>query len=159
MNAQTNICNRLTTLYKLFYNEEFNFNDQDIEVKVQSMLFILAFFDISIKGLDNFDMNDGMPKIVMLHEVISKLILDNSNSDDLSENVKNKVRYIGEEVKNTTNSLDDLIKLSLIFYKAYTLIAPGYYNKTSFKCLESETEIGLKFIKKINDRIDQEKNG
>ncbi len=159
MNAQTNICNRLTTLYKLFYNEEFNFNDQDIEVKVQSMLFILAFFDISIKGLDNFDMNDGIPKIVMLHEVISKLILDNSNSDDLSENVKNKVRYIGEEVKNITNSLDDLIKLSLIFYKAYTLIAPGYYSKTSLKCLESETEIGLKFIKKINDRIDQEKNG
>ena len=100
----------LVEIYKLFYNENPNFSDRSISVKVQTMMSILAEFGISL-GDDYSFMN--LPKLKLplsltLAELVKKLYPFGEinyivEPVKLAEHSKNIIKIVGKILEKQLN--------------------------------------------------------
>lgn len=154
----------LVEVYKLFYNENPDFSDDDINIKVQAMAIILSFFNLPI-GDYGFSLNkEKIPMSMSLYLQIYKLfplgevneVIDPIKINDYN---KRKIFIIGEEIRNSLNNnnlKETLISISRAIYGARWYFYQGQNIldiARNGNCNVSEVESCIKLVKTINTKI------
>ena len=157
----------LITIYKLFYNENPDFSNKDINIKIQTMMSILAEFGISIDDGFSLYKETKMPLSLALYQRVNKLyplgkINDNENNIKLAEEAKRIIKIVGESVRekisNTENQNETLIAISKIIYAGrYSLSSNSDIKKISLFTGYKEEEIksNIKLVKSIKNKINK----
>ena len=159
----------LIEIYKLFYDENPNFTSKDINIKVQTMICILANFGISLE--DNYGFRiyerEQMPLSFDLQQRVNKLYAlgEVNNLEDrvkLAEEPKKIIKIVGdsirEKISKSQNSNEDLITLSKVFHAGkYHLSSENNVKKLSelTECPTSEVEDSLKLVRCIENKINK----
>lgn len=159
----------LIEIYKLFYKENPDFSKKDIHIKMQTMVSILAQFNICC-GDYSFDIIEKMPESLKLYQEISDLfplgevtVVD--NPIQLKESAKEYIEIIGETIRETIgnerNMNDALITISKAIYA-------GRYDITYHDVKElveypnvnltlKQAESSIKLVEKINTKMFENK--
>ena len=157
----------IVEMYKLFYNENPDFSSPNINIKIQTMLSILNEFNISLNDYYSFSPvgKKKIPVSISLDSFINELfplgeIKNVSDPVRLTNDVASIIICAGETIREVITDKEKeemaLINLSKIIYAArYSL---SFVNNPSevakyTDCLESEISEGMKIVKKINDKI------
>lgn len=147
---------KMCRVYKLFYNEYPNFNDEETEIKVQCMMYILNMSNINLFW-NNEDAdwlcleNVTYPISVNVNDVIDDLCLFgkiNEISRGFSESIEKRIKLIGNEIRNYINSFEMPVER----LQEICMEHISYYTKEK---LEEEQSVSLKLIdslKYINDK-------
>ena len=117
----------LIEIYKLFYNENPDFSSKDINIKIQTMMSILAEFGISLGDDYGFSLlgKVKMPVSLNLEQRVNKLypLGEVSNLEDsvkLAEEPKKIIRIVGETIRETIsneqNQSEALITISKVIH-------------------------------------------
>lgn len=155
----------LIEIYKLFYNENPDFTKDDINVKVQTMMSILAPFNISF-GDYSFNMSGNMPESLVLLQMVNNLfplgevdVVD--ESIELKDNAKKTIKTVGETIRETSDNKNlnqILIAISSTIYsKRYDIDSLDHIKYLSevlniyFNNAESSTQLGKKVKGKTDD--------
>lgn len=113
-------------IYKLFYGENPNFSDDDIETKIQSMLSILSGFGISLNFDYSFNLNDdNIPMSLVLKQKINRLCsygkIDEVDDVNLNKESQKTIKSVGETIRNIAYCKQDLndilIAISKMLYE------------------------------------------
>lgn len=160
----------LIEIYKLFYNENPDFSSKDINVRVQTMMSILAEFGISLGDDYGFSIwgKAKMPVSLKLGQIVNKLyplgeVNSVEDSIELVEGAKKIIKIVGECIKKTIakekNKNEALITISKIIYA-------GRYSLSSYRDVKklsefsefttNEVESSIKLVKRIKTRIDKQ---
>lgn len=122
----------LIEIYRLFYNENPNFSDKNINIKIQTMMSILVQFNISLSEY-SFTLwkNSKIPTSEDLNMQINKLysfgkIKNEDNYIVLSEEAKMVIKTVSkslnELINNNENFLEKLMLISrIIFISRYRI--------------------------------------
>lgn len=157
----------LIEIYKLFYNENPDFSKEDINIKIQTMMLILAQFDICY-GDYTFDFYEKMPESLTIFQKVYNLfplgeitIVDNPL--ELKASAKKYIKIVGETIRDTLGNEENLNEALITISKA---IYAGrfdltYYSNNIKELTEypninltvGEAKSSLKLVKKIKDRI------
>ena len=156
----------IVEVYKLFYNENPDFSDKNINIKIQTMLSILAEFYISVGDYD-FSLSDkrNIPMSMNLSNLVYELfplgeIKDIDNPIKLTEDAKETISIVGEGIRNAIDSTDNqeeaLITISKVIHAArynlsYTASIEDVTKYTD--CSSNEIESSMKLVKRINTKI------
>lgn len=159
----------LIEIYKLFYNENPDFSEKNINIKVQAMISILAEFGISFEDYYCFrPLEKGeMPISLDLEQKIDKLfpfgeIVEVNEPVKLANELKIIIKIVGEcireAISDSYNKDEALITISKVIYA-------GRYNLSSncdVKELSDfssstpyEVEASIQLVKRIKKRIRQ----
>lgn len=114
-------------IYKLFYEENPDFSDKDIEMKIQSMLSILSGFGISLNFDYSFNLDDDkVPMSLVLKQKINRLC-SYGKIDEVKDNVtlnkeaQKTIKSVGETIRNIAYCKQDLndilIAISKMLYE------------------------------------------
>lgn len=156
----------IVEVYKLFYNENPDFSDKNINIKIQTMLSILTEFCISV-GDYGFSLS-GKRKIPMsmnLSNLVYELfplgeIKEIDNPIKLREDAEKTISIVGEEIRNAIDSTDNreeaLITISKVLHATrYNLSSTASVQDVAkyTDCLSDEIESSMKLVKRINTRI------
>ena len=159
----------LIEIYKLFYNEEPDFTSKDINVKVQTMMSILAEFGISLNCDYAFSLyGEEIPLSFVLLQKVNKLYplgkVDKlQDSINLDKEVKKIIEIVGENIRESISSKQNkneaLASISRIIY------AGGYHlssksdikNISEFEHTDDDVEPSIKLVKRIKSRINKDK--
>ena len=155
-------------VYKLFYNENPDFSNKNINIKIQTMLSILAEFYISV-GDYGFSLSGkrNIPMSMNLSNLIYELfplgeIKGIDNPIQLREDAKKTITIVGEEIRNVINSTDNqeeaLITISKVIHAArYNLSSTASIEEVAkyTDCPSDEVESSMKLVKRINTKISQ----
>lgn len=152
-------------IYKLFYNRYPDFTDKNINVKIQTMLSILAEFDITINEYYGFSIYDesNIPMSITLKSDIDYLfpfgqIINIDNPVKIKEEYQNLIKLIGNEIREymrTENKIDILPIMSKVIYAArYSLSSISNVSDISkyTDCSNEDIESSIKLVKKINSK-------
>lgn len=153
-------------VYKLFYNENPDFSDKNINIKIQTMLSILAEFNISV-GDYGFSLSGkrNIPMSMNLSILVYELfplgeIKEIDNPIQLRENAKKTISIVGEGIRNAIDSTDNqeeaLITISKVIHAArYDLSSAASVKDVAeyTNCLSDEVESSMKLVKRINAKI------
>lgn len=154
----------LIGIYKLFYNETPDFSSKEINVKIQTMMFILAEFGI---GLYEFKIykKERIPLSLELQQKINKLYplgeVDDINVK-ISKETKKIISIVGEYIRNTIpneqSKNEALIKISKVIYAkkyllSYDCTIKEISNYTGYTF--DEVNSSLKLVKKVKNEIDK----
>lgn len=152
--------------YKAFYNEYPNFNDSNINIRMQTMMSILTNFGICLEDNYSFMLNSkGFPVSISLSTTVKKLapigkIETIDNIVKLDELLEQDIKIIGETIKKytsqTTDEIDSLKRISKIFYSGNNCIPTQTAIETISECCKipiEEVESSLKLRKKIRQRL------
>ena len=134
----------LIEIYKLFYNENPNFSLSNINIRVQTMMSILALFGINLEEDYSFSLlgKNKMPNSLYLEQLVNKLfplgeIVDIEEPIKLADELTKIIKIVGEcvrEVINTEYNKDDaLITISKVIYA-------GRYSLSSNSNIKSLSE-------------------
>lgn len=154
----------IVEMYKLFYNENPDFSDENINLKTQTMLSILYKFSISVDDYSfSFSSKKKFPVSISLSNLIFELfplgeIMQINEPIKIREDVKKKIIIIGEEIKNTikstSNQKEALTIISKIMHAtSYNLPSTASIEEIAkyTNCSNSEVESCRKLVKKINN--------
>lgn len=156
----------IVEVYKLFYNENPDFSDKNINIKIQTMLSILTEFCISV-GDYGFSLS-GKRKIPMsmnLSNLVYELfplgeIKEIDNPIKLREDAEKTISIVGEGIRNAIDSTDNreeaLITISKVLHATrYNLSSTASVQDVAkyTDCLSDEIESSMKLVKRINTRI------
>lgn len=154
----------IVEMYKLFYNENPDFSDENINLKIQTMLSILSKFLISVDDYSfSFSSKRKFPVSISLSNLIFELfplgeIMQINEPIKIREDVKKKIIIIGEEIKNTikstSNQKEALTIISKIMHAtSYNLPSTASIEEIAkyTNCSNSEVESCIKLVKKINN--------
>ena len=155
-------------VYKLFYNENPDFSDKNINIKIQTMLSILAEFNISV-GDYGFSLSGkrNIPMSMNLSNLVYELfplgeIKEIDNPIQLREDAKKTISIVGEGIRNAIDSTDNqeeaLITISKVIHAArYNLSSTVSIEDVAkyTDCSSDEIESSMKLVKRINIKISQ----
>ena len=154
-------------IYKLFYNENPDFSLPNINVRVQTMMSILAQFGVTLDTDYAFSMEQktGMPTSMHLEQIVNNLfpfgeISDITDFPKLSERMEKVIKIVGERVREViadSQFKDEvLITISKIIYA-------GRYNLSSSSnvkdlvdqtnCTPSDIETSQKLVRCIKAKL------
>lgn len=160
----------LIEIYRIFYNENPDFSNKDINIKIQTMMSILAEFGISL-GDDYgfmFFRNGKMPISLNLQQKIDRLfplgeIIDIDEPIELAKEAKNTIKIAGECVREATNHSynqeEALITISKIIYAGrYSLSSNCDVRQLAAVANRTLNEVNssMQLVKRIEKRIYQE---
>ncbi len=160
----------IVELYRLFYNESPDFSDNNINIKIQTMLSILAEFNISV-GDYAFSLSGkrNIPMSMSLSNLVYELfplgeVKDIDNPIELSEDAKKTISVVGEGIRNAIDSINNpeeaLITISKVIHAArYNLSSATSLEDVAkyIDCSSDEVESSMKLVKKINSKIHNQK--
>lgn len=160
----------LIQMYKLFYNENPNFSNKDINIKVQTMMYILSEFGISLDANYGFNLwgTEKMPVSLNLKQRVNKLyplgeVLNIEDSIKLADEPKKIIKIVGESIReviaNEQDQNEALITISKIIYASrYCISSNSDVNKLSEFTKRSTDEVksSIKLVKRIENRIDKQ---
>jgi len=156
----------IITAYQLFYNENPDFSKDDINIKIQTMLSILAQFNICL-GDYSFRIHEKMPESFSLSQVVNKLfplgeitVIEDplEFKDEAKETIEIVGKTITEMIGNEPDRNEALITISKTIYA-------GRYGVTAFdvkKLVEQpdvdltyrEADFCVQLVKTIKRRLD-----
>lgn len=157
----------LIEIYKLFYNENPDFSKKDVNIKIQTMMSVLAEFGISLGNSYYFSLfgKRKMPLSLVLEQRVNKLypLGKVSNLEDcvkLAKEPKEIIKIVGECIREAIsfeqNQNEALITISKIIYA-------GRYDLSSNRDLEKISELSncstdlvkssITLVKRIENRI------
>lgn len=156
----------IVEVYKLFYNKNPDFSNKNINIKIQTMLSILAEFYISV-GDYGFSLSGkrNIPMSMNLSNLVYELfplgeIKEIDNPIQLSEDAKKTISIVGEGIRNTIDSTDNqeeaLITISKVIHAArYNLSSTASIEDVAkyTDCSSDEVESSMKLVKRINTKI------
>lgn len=160
----------LIEIYKLFYNENPDFSSKDINIKVQTMMSILAEFGISLEDDYGFSLcgKVKMPVSLNLEQRVNKLyplgkVSSFEDGVKLAEEPKKIIKIVGETIKETItneqNQNEVLITISKVIHAGRYCISSNSDVKKLSEFIESSTdkvESSIKLVKRIETRIDKQ---
>ncbi len=161
----------LIEIYKLFYNENPDFSLSNINVRVQTMMSILAQFGISLGNNYAFSSleNIKMPISLRLEQLVNKLfplgeITDIDDSFKLSNESKKTIKIVGECVReiinNGYNKDEALITISKVIHSGkYSLSSNSNVKELSniTNRTQNEVESSIRLVKRIEKKLNNEK--
>lgn len=153
-------------VYKLFYNENPDFSDKNINIKIQTMLSILTEFYISV-GDYGFSLSGkrNIPMSMNLSNLVYELfplgeIKEIDNPIQLRKDAKKTISIVGEGIRNAIDSTDNqeeaLITISKVIHAArYNLSSTASIEDVAkyTDCSSDEIESSMKLVKRINTKI------
>lgn len=156
----------IVEVYKLFYNENPDFSNKNINIKIQTMLSILAEFYISV-GDYGFSLSGkrNIPMSMDLSNLVYELfplgeIKEIDNPIKLREDAKKTISIVGEGIRNSIDSTDNqeeaLINISKVIHASRYNLSSTASIKDIAKytdCSRDEVESSVKLVKRINTRI------
>ncbi len=156
----------IVEVYKLFYNKNPDFSNKNINIKIQTMLSILAEFYISV-GDYGFSLSGkrNIPMSMNLSNLVYELfplgeIKEIDNPIQLREDAKKTISIVGEGIRNTIDSTDNqeeaLITISKVIHAArYNLSSTASIEDVAkyTDCSSDEVESSMKLVKRINTKI------
>lgn len=159
----------LIEIYKLFYNENPDFSDETINIRIQTMMSILAEFGISLGDDYSFSLlgKVKMPISLYLEEKVDRLfplgeVVDIDEPIELANEAKNTIRIVGECIREVINDnynkAEALITISKIIYAGrYNLSSESNIKKLSDFANRTldEVESSIQLVKRIEKRISQ----
>lgn len=148
---------RISAIYKVFYNKKADFNEPDIELKIQTMIYILTSFGIlPIKYNFGREQDFEFPSSTYIKELTQKLRPYGNLGDCeiLDQKTKKRITVIGqiirENAKNEIELQQNLLQISNLIYDK------GISNKTSIQELSTissfSDENSLKLIKTLIEK-------
>lgn len=157
-------------IYKLFYNENPDFSSKDINIKIQTMMSILAEFGIYLGDDYGFSLwkKAKMPISFNLEQRINKLyplgeVRSLEDSVKLAEDPKKIIKIVGETIRETIsneqNQSEALITISKVIHaERYCLSFGSDVKKLSdfTDRTTDEVESSIKLVKRIEIRIDKQ---
>lgn len=160
----------LIEIYKLFYNENPDFSSKGINIKVQTMMSILAEFGISLEDDYGFSLcgKVKMPVLLNLEQRVNKLyplgkVSSFEDGVKLAEEPKKIIKIVGETIKETItneqNQNEVLITISKVIHAGRYCISSNSDVKKLSEFIESSTdkvESSIKLVKRIETRIDKQ---
>jgi hypothetical protein len=160
----------LIEIYKLFYNENPDFSSKDINIKIQTMMSILAEFGISLGDDYGFSLlgKVKMPVSLNLEQRVNKLyplgeVRNLEDSVKLAEETKKIIRIVGETIKETIsneqNQNEALITISKVIHAGRYCLSSNSDVKILSEFTErttDEVESSIKLVKRIETRIDKQ---
>ena len=155
--------------YKLFYGENPDFSKGDINIKIQTMLSILAQFGISL-GDYSFRINEIMPESLAFLQMVNSLfplgeVTVIEDPVQLKEGAKETIKLIGETIREDVDrDYDQHMKALMTISKT---IYVGHYasDYNVDKLLEypnidltsSEVDKSVQLVKKIEWKLNDNK--
>ena len=160
----------LIEIYKLFYKENPDFSSKDINVKVQTMMSILAEFGITLDCDYTFDLigKKKMPVSLKLEEMVHKMYplgLVNEVKDNvkLAEEPRKIIEVVGDSIRDTIFDEDDtnevLITISKVIHASrYNLSSDANVSEIAEFTNRSvdEVEASRQLVKCIEHKINKE---
>lgn len=153
----------LIEIYKLFYNEDPNFSDENIHFKVQPMMSILDYFGVSLGTDYVFVKSFKTPMSLRLIELVKKLSLFGQIKIEEPFKIKDylarTIKIVGEVINENidkNNNENDLINISQIFHAARYNLSLVSDKKKICKltdCSIEELESCILLVKKIERKI------
>lgn len=157
-------------LYKLFYEEDIDFTKEEVNLKVQTMMSILAQFHILVNNYQNFILTvpNRIPVIPHLLGRIQRLyflgeVVILEEDIDLPDCYKNLIKTIGKMARqNITDNvalMEELIKLNKIIYAGkYNLHKEVDVEKIAEFSHYSKEEVKscIKLVHKIDQKINKD---
>lgn len=156
-------------IYRLFYNENPDFSKDDINIKIQAMLSILAEFGIVLSVDYGFSLLEKteMPLTLTLEYMINRLyflgeVCNIDESIKLASDKEKIIKIVGEYVRKAINNAPDqneaLISISKVFYAGRYRLSPNsdikelseFTNQTP-----NEVEATIKLVREINSKIEK----
>lgn len=160
----------LIKIYKCFYNENPDFSSKDINVRVQTMMFILSQFGFSLGDNYGFHLYGKvkMPISLELRQKVNRLyplgeisIVENSIVE-ISEEAKKIIKIVGRNIREAISceqsEIEALITISRVIYsERYYLSANSSVKKISefTDCTLDQVESCLKLVKCIESKINK----
>lgn len=160
----------LIEIYKLFYKENPDFSSKDINVKVQTMMSILAEFGITLDCDYSFSLMTKlkMPVSLKLEEMVQKMypfgvvdeVYDNVK---LAEEPKKIIRIVSDSIRDVISLEDDmndaLITISKVIYAGrYNLSSKADISEIAEFTNRSvdDVEASVQLVKRIEHKINKE---
>ena len=158
-------------MYKLFYNENPDFSLSNINIRVQTMMSILAQFGITLGDDYAFSIlgKIKMPISLNLEQLVNKLfplgeITDINDPVKLADEPKKIIKIVGECVREVINdgyNKDDaLITISKVIYAGrYSLSLNSNVKELSnfTNCTQNEVKSSIRLVKRIEEKLNNDK--
>lgn len=170
---EKNMCKEVEVLieiYRLFYHENPNFCDNNINIKIQSMMVILLYFGLSFSSNYGFHFLEGkrIPISFNLQDDINSLyqigeVMDN-NLVELSKYTKRIIKIVSDiifkEGMNSSDIVELVTKVSQIIYTREYCLQTGVNTQEIAHFLNlpveepvEEIENKLQLVKKIENKF------
>lgn len=160
----------LIEIYKLFYKENPDFSGKDINIKVQTMMSILAGFNVTLDCDYSFSLMTKlkMPFSLKLEEMVQKMypfgVVDEVKDNvKLAEEPKKIIEIVGNSIRDTISLEDDmneaLITISKVIHASrYNLSSKADIREIAEFTNRSVDEVGasVQLVKRIEHKINKE---
>ena len=156
---------RMIEIYKVFYQENPNFQSKDINIRMQTMMSILSYFDLSV-GYDFCLLGKMMMPISLQLEQDVERLYPFGEVDEVEDNIslvqeaQKEIGIIGKTIREDVldeNELNEkLITISkLLHAKRYNLPSHCRVDEISkfIGRTPSEVKSNIKLVKQINNKI------
>ena len=156
---------RMIEIYKVFYQENPNFQSKDINIRMQTMMSILNYFDLSV-GYDFCLLGKMMMPISLRLEQDVERLYPFDEIDEVEDNVslvqeaKKEIEMIGQAIRENVSGREELneklITTSRVLHaKRYNLPSNCQVDAISdfIGRTPSEVKSTIKLVKQINDKI------
>ena len=160
----------LIEIYKLFYKENPDFSSKDINVKVQTMMSILAEFGITLDCDYSFDLmvKKKMPLSLKLEEMVQKMyplgvVSEVEDNVKVAEEPKKIIEIVGDSVRDAIHDEEDineaLITISKVIHASrYNLSSKADISEIAEFTNQSvdDVEASVQLVKRIEHKINKE---
>lgn len=160
----------LIEIYKLFYKENPDFSSKDINIKVQTMMSILAGFNVTLDCDYSFSLMTKlkMPFSLKLEEMVQKMypfgVVDEVKDNvKLAEEPKKIIEIVGNSIRDTISLEDDmneaLITISKVIHASrYNLSSKADIREIAEFTSRSvdDVEASVQLVKRIEHKINKE---
>ena len=160
----------LIEIYKLFYKENPDFSSKDINVKVQTMMSILAGFNVTLDCDYSFSLMTKlkMPVSLKLVEMVKKMypfgvVSEVEDNVKLAEEPKKIIEIVGDSVRDAIHDEEDINKTLITISK---VIHASRYNLSSDADISEiaeftnrsvdDVEASVQLVKCIEHKINKE---
>ena len=161
----------LIEIYKLFYDENPDFSLSNINIRVQTMMSILAQFGITLGADYSFSLleKSKMPNSLYIEQLVNKLfplgeITDVDEPIKLADEPKKIIKIVGECVREVINdgyNKDDaLITISKVIHAGrYNLSSNSNVKELSnfTNRTQNEVESSIRLVNRIEKKLNNDK--
>ena len=169
INKITNEILYINEIYKLFYGRYPNYNSDNINIKIQNMIYIL--YEYGINFVDEYHFSNINEKRIPVSSNINSLIDNvkpygkiNSENIIIDKKYKERIKIIRESIKKSCSKDIDFetatLYLSMVLYTTKYNLKLGYTLEDvtdSLNCSKTIVKNGLRLYKNINKNV-YEKN-